>query len=47
MRTHRAGRWLVGVFVVAAVAFGVIAGGAGRTLSEYDWTAPISHFVAR
>jgi hypothetical protein len=47
MRTHRAGRWVVGVFVVAAVAFGALGIGGHRTVDENDWTAPVSQVVAR
>jgi hypothetical protein len=47
MMNHKAGRWLVGVFVVATMAFGVVGVGSGRTLSEYEWNAPVSQFVAR
>jgi hypothetical protein len=47
MRTHKAGRWVVGVFVVAAVAFGALGIGSHRALDEADWTAPVSQVVAR
>jgi hypothetical protein len=38
---------VVGVFVIAAVVFGVIGVGSSRTLDETDWTAPVSQVVAR
>jgi hypothetical protein len=47
MRTHKAGRWVVGVFVVAAVALGIAGVGSHRTASDFDWTAPVGQFVAR
>jgi hypothetical protein len=47
MRTHRASRWVVGVLVVAAVAFGIAGVGSHRTASDWDWTAPVGQFVAR
>jgi hypothetical protein len=47
MRNHRAGRWVVGVFVLAAVAFGVLGVGSHGTSNEADWTAPVSQVVAR
>jgi hypothetical protein len=47
MRTHRAGRWVVGVFIVAAVAIGALGVGSRLTTQEVDWTAPASQFVAR
>ena len=47
MRTHKVGRWVVGVFVLAVVSFGIAGIGSGKTLSEYDWQAPVSQFVAR
>ena len=47
MRTHKAGRWVVGVFMLAAVALGALGVGSHSTLSEYDWAAPVSQFVAR
>jgi hypothetical protein len=47
MRTHKAGRWVVGVFVLAAVAFSALGVGSHRSLEEWDWSAPVSQFVAR
>jgi hypothetical protein len=38
---------VVGVLVVAAVALGALGQGSQMTLSEFDWAAPISQFVAR
>jgi hypothetical protein len=38
---------VVGVFVIAAVAFGLIGVGSPRTASDFDWTAPVGQFVAR
>lgn len=47
MRTHKTGRWVVGLFVLAAVTFGLAGVGSPRTASDWDWNAPVSQFVAR
>jgi len=38
---------VVGVFILAAVALGTLGVGSYRTLDEWDWSAPVSQFVAR
>lgn len=48
MKAHKAGRWVAGVLMLAAVALGAVVGSQShQTTSEWEWTAPASQIVAR